>query len=269
VVPYSEFSGPPALNMDASGKVLFAFGTWSSSMPAQVLRVNPDTGSYQTLTAGGDVVWPNAMAVEANGNILISNFGFMVQPTVVRVDRMTGAQTVLGDTGAFWNLGMGVVIHPDFVDLTVARPTMPRRATLSLEGANGQYMPTAANITDGVDGYVAILNMGNAVSDDKVLALLDLKLTGSTTAAQVMSDLLAAGFNVTNSDPDGLLARYGYDLLLSFDNPRTGGPLYFAWDFSRYSDVSLSGVAVVPEPASVFLLSLAGIGLLVRRRRAA
>ena len=57
----------------------------------------------------------------------------------------------------------------------------------------------------------------------------------------------------------------GFNLL--YTQPNFAGAKVINWDFATNTGAVIDQLAVVPEPASMTLLGLGGLGVLARRRR--
>lgn len=117
---------------------------------------------------------------------------------------------------------------------------------------------------------------------DTVDLLLKFGLTngsGDPATGQTLSDIInyinsndGTEGTIASAVPAGLAAEYpGYDLLISAPAP-VGDP-FADLDFAGFSSdgiaggtLGVAGLALVPEPASVSLLVLGGLGLMSRRR---
>ena len=76
---------------------------------------------------------------------------------------------------------------------------------------------------------------------------------------------------VSTSPPSSDPFASNYNLFLDV-SPGLASDVFLGWDLSASNDSNLAGgytvsaVAVVPEPMSLSLLALAGVGMLARRR---
>ncbi len=226
-----------ALTIDGSGDPLLGV-EGGLSHPDQIVRVYPETGTYDAISIGDLIESPFDVTLEADGNIIMVNCGFGSSPNVVRVNRDTGDQTELTSfSGSMpWVFSAAVYVRPKPIGLVLTRPSMHRAGEATIVPCGD---PELLDIDDAHAKYVVIYGVGAEPEDDLVHVLLDLHLPGSVTVADVVTDLVAEGFEATTDDPSGQLAEYGFDVLLTFDNPRTGGPLFFAWDFSDYLGAAL------------------------------
>jgi sugar lactone lactonase YvrE len=78
-----------------------------------VIRVDPDTGTQTVLSTGGAFSNPFAIALEADGDILVlDNLAANFDGAVIRVDAETGDQTVVS-TGGFFNDPGGIAVAAD------------------------------------------------------------------------------------------------------------------------------------------------------------
>lgn len=105
---------------------------------------------------------------------------------------------------------------------------------------------------DELDNYIM-----NGVTEINGDGVLQVEIGGGGAPASQLTvssalDLIAEGVHLTTSEPGPL---------------RLGVSLVVVPDFFGRADVSFIQVSVVPEPSSVMLLGLAGVSVLMRRKR--
>ena len=167
--------------------------------------------------------------------------------------------------------------------------------TLVVTGSNGSYVPGTATAINGggasggdAANYVKVQGFNPA--NDPHVFVLNLDNNGSpltpgngTTAddariAQIVSDINATyGSNVATAlTSTGFQGQFaGYDVAINLNGVASSE--YFAFNFSGYTatdansnpitGVTVTDIAVVPEPTSLGLLALGGLGVLGGRRR--
>lgn len=176
--------------------------------------------------------------------------------------------------------------HP-LISLTSTAPVSYGSSvgSATLVGRNGNYqVATAGPFTATSTGYVEA-SVFNPATDEEIYAL---DVAGETNLAALVAAINSGDSAVLASS--GVTAAAAFDSLpgvtgpspfgsqynLFLDSPT--GPLaglgasYLGFDFSTSNDSNLTGVtvsevAVVPEPMSLGLLALSGLGLMARRSR--
>jgi len=167
----------------------------------------------------------------------------------------------------------------------------------------GHYLASFANnINDGAgdaSDYVQV-NGFNPAKDSPEVYALKLDNNGiyidpavpanSSVITAIISDINTYNFPAYSGDiastVSGQFASVfpGYDVLITIPGsyingliiPGSGAQVDFGFDFTNYSDsgagiatggLTVSDIGVVPEPASLGLLAVGGMGLLARRKR--
>jgi hypothetical protein len=157
----------------------------------------------------------------------------------------------------------------------VGSSTHPNLATgnqITVTGSNGLYVSEVDQLTaDANTGGAPVVSIGDEAGSLFVMA----KISG--TAADVAAILADAALNNASGDPEAarLHALYdsqfgagGFNLLLK--TPNFAGAKVVDWDFTAGNPGAVvDQLAVVPEPATMGLMAVAGVGLLARRRRKA
>jgi hypothetical protein len=120
-----------------------------------------------------------------------------------------------------------------------------------------------SSFTEG--SVVALFDFGVSDQNDSGLVSLETDLTSfNYTWFDIWGRNGANGVLGSSSDLGQLAFIPGYQL--EVDLPLGGDPV-LSFDFSKYSDLNVHSLAVVPEPTSMSLVLLGGLGFLGRRRR--
>jgi uncharacterized repeat protein (TIGR03803 family) len=190
--------------------------------------------------------------------------------------------TLYGTTESGGASGDGTVfsLTPNpIISLTAAAPTAfgSKVGSLSVIGGNSGYLAGSTSFASTPTGYLGVSGF-NPSTDSETYAL---NITDSVPGnlavdlADAASEINAAsytGYSVTASTTDPLsILNNGYDFYITITNDTLGtGSPYFGFDFTQLNNtsdtLSVSGVAAVPEPASLSLLA-GGMVVLGRRTR--
>ncbi len=163
--------------------------------------------------------------------------------------------------------------------------------TATVTGHNGGYAPGYLPVGPDATSYVQV-NGFNPGTDEEIYAM-DVLVNGNQANSSQIAVLVNAIDGDTVAPTSGMLASNTYAGLEALESPTglggnpfvgtfnlfvdtgvtgPGSPAYFGFDVSNSNDSNLVGytiseVAVVPEPMSLGMLALGGLGLLGRRRR--
>ncbi len=201
---------------------------------------------------------------------------------------VVSGNAIYGTTASGGANGDGTVFSislNSIISLSASAPTTFGNSlgTLTITGNNGNYTTASDSFSSSSSGYV-LTSAWNPTTDTEIYGL---KISDSV-AANLNADLAAlvtqidggsySGYSVSASTADpasGDLTNItpgGFNLFLTITAPTLGASSdYFGFDLSPFnanSDVlTASAIAVVPEPASLSVLTLCGLRLLARRRR--
>jgi len=167
--------------------------------------------------------------------------------------------------------------------------TPPSANTLTLTGGSGKYnIAQVTGISTNAGAAIGNVNVSgwNPASDPEIFGV-DVKVNGTNATPSQLATLIAAiggsgvpassGVAASTVDPTGVLAALdtpttSYNLFLTFAAGGPGAADNLNLDLSTANDAALSGytfsaVSVVPEPVSLGVLALGGLGLMSRRTR--
>jgi len=151
---------------------------------------------------------------------------------------------------------------------------------LTVTGSNGSY--NVAQVTGLSNTIGSVEGNGFTPPTDTEIYALDVLVNGaqasasqlSTILAQISAEGLQTGLSVSSTMANDPFAS-NYNLFVTASVPITGtGDNFLGFDLTTANDANLPGgitvsaVALVPEPMSLGVLALGAVGLLGRRRRA-
>ena len=160
----NNFVTPHGVTFDANGQILVvdrdAFGFQANAAgPGGVVRVDPRTGAQTVISRGGYFKTPVAIAVEADGNILVADddsiFGDN-NGAVIRVNPITGAQTVVSRGGYFVD-PYGIAVQPNGDILVADQDAFPDGTAIcgARKATNGRGGIIRVNPTTGAQTVVS------------------------------------------------------------------------------------------------------------------
>ena len=181
--------------------------------------------------------------------------------------------------------GTGPVTHP-IISYT-AGPGSPvtgygsQVATLTVTGSGGQYTVAQASFGTPGDATGTVEAKTFSPASDEEIYALDVLVNGTQATAAQLGVLVTAinagdsavgksiGVVATTSSPSPDPFASSYNLFL---DPSGDADALLGIDLSNSNDSNLAGytfsaVAVVPEPMTLGLLALGGVGLMTRRNR--
>jgi hypothetical protein len=219
----------PATSSSASVYSAVAVGSGDTvgTLPALVIKVD-----------GGPGFLPHAIVSLTSGSAPPPNYGSQVGSTLA----LSGGHGtyVLAQTGTFTAIATGSAV----VGGTGWNPTSDKE-TFGVEVLDGGIAPTSGELA----ALVRAINNGDA-------------------------NVPASGVSASTVSPPPDLFGTQYNLFLTFTGSQLPGTQFdtLGLDLSSTNDPLLSGytfseVAVVPEPMSLSLLMLGGVGLMARRNR--
>jgi len=124
IVASQPIVDPFGLALEANGSIVVSdLGcrdhSCTSGLPRTpaVYRIDPVSGAVTTVSAGGYLDSPFAIDVEANGGILVTDATSSVLPLtgqggIIRIDPVTGAQTIVSRGQADYGCPFGIAIEP-------------------------------------------------------------------------------------------------------------------------------------------------------------
>jgi len=267
------------------------FGTWNvatvqengvndTNAVAWMTDPNKTGSATQTVPARYSTMTSLEVAGFATGGVpatstLGANYANVLVPTA---DMVRVVVSAAGTTGNFYTatFTLGTSVGPTttpIISLTTSAPAGygSALAGLTVTGSNGKYMP-AIIAAGGQAGYSQVSGFSPSTDSPEIFLL---KLSSAADDATIIADINTQN-NVTGlvaSAPAGAFTNMmgiAWDVELTVTNPGALGNGIIGFNLANAAGISetVSQVLAVPEPATLGLLALGGIGLLARRRRA-
>lgn len=267
-----DLDAPYDLGIDAAGNIIVLDKdrtVWPSS--GQIIKVNPADGSQAVISEAGLFVNPMGLAIDASGQIIVADQQYATTGGIIKVDPITGAQTVIASGGSI-SVPSDVTIDGAGNLYVTSAPTKDVLAVVKVHPVTGAQTVMSSNPAPcWYSGILFHEETGN-VFVDELYHLNGVIRVDLSTGVQTT---LTSGINFQDpynldSDAAGDLVVadsmwYGAGRIIKVD-PVTGAQTLIS---SGGLLVDPAGIAVypIPEPATLSLLALSGLGLLARRRR--
>ena len=245
-------NGP--LSADKNGNLYI-----SDNSNQQILKVSSSNRATSVYASGPLFNNPTGLALDAFGNLFVSNYAWTGDTTVLKVNssgNVTTFANVPGGGSLTYNtstgdLYLGVYFNSQINSIDANGNVTPFKVGSGTGYANCLTFDKFGNLYLGVQGYGGATPAINKVSID-----------GTTSLFWSSGGYTGAYLNAVAYDPIGgdLYAAYGTSVL-KIDN--LGNSTIFA---SNLTAGNISGLAIIPEP-SLFSLLFAGGAVLVAGRR--
>jgi hypothetical protein len=269
--------------------IVLDLGGAAATHPPRLLRFDGESGVRSEIATGQDLwINPLAVTVDRDGDVIVLDGGggaVFLEPALLRFDGQTGQRSVIADGQDLWHDAVDLVADPLTGDVFVLDlggavaldlPAVRRfdglsgAASIVAEGADLWY--DATRITADANGDAIVLDLGGAAATALPRLLRFAGESGDRTEIATGDDLW---YNPIDLDVDlstgdvVVLDRGGGAVILlptlrSFDGV-TGDASVIAEGTDLWVDSF--AVAVVPEPAAVTLCLVAGMAVVMMRRR--
>jgi sugar lactone lactonase YvrE len=269
------FSIPFRIALEADGDILVADRD-AFDRTGGVIRIDPVTGVRTTVSANGSppgepgFVEPIAIALEADGDILVADRDTVPGGAVIRVDPVTGARTTVsanasppGEPGFVAPDGLAVEANGDILVVDTYAGGIPGGAVLRVDPVTGARTTVSNNASPAggpsfleplaialeADGGILVTNFASGNGEVlRVDPVTGARTTVSTNASPPGGPSLAVPWGITvESDGSILVADSGTSAVIRID-PVTGARTTVSSNASPAGDPGFAqptGIAVV------------------------
>jgi len=232
----------------------------SDSSNQQILKVSSSNRATSVYASGPSFSNPTGLALDAFGNLFVSNYAWTGGTTVLKVNPLGNVTTFANVSGggslsykqSTGDLYLGVYYNSQ-INIIDANGSVSLFKNGSGTGkANTLTFDNLGNLYVGTQGYRAETPVINKVTSD-----------GATTLFWSAAGNQGGFLDAVAYDPIGgdFYAAYGKSIL-KID--ALGNPTVFA---SNIVASEISGLAILPEPTALSLLAIGLCGLAMMRRR--
>jgi len=244
-----------ALITDNSGNLYI-----SDSANQQILKVSSSNRATSVYASGPSFSNPTGLALDAFGNLFVSNYAWISDTTVLKINPSGNVTTFANVSGggslsykqSTGDLYLGVYYNSQINSIDANGSVSLFKSGSSTGRANTLTFDNLGNLYVGTQGYGGATPVINKVTSD-----------GTTTLFWSAGGNTGAYLNAVVYDPIGgdLYAAYGTSIL-KID--ALGNSTVFG---SNITASNISGLAIVPEPSALSLLAIGLGGLAMMRRR--